>query len=407
MSNAVLDLAVLHAILEHSPNVIVLTDLDMKILYLNRVDRGDRVEDKIGTPYCSSLPPQQAVKFEAAFARARQTGRPQHVPHVVDAPAGPRKWYSTVICALDDDDGQPRGYLDITTDVTDQHDAEQELERTRKELLEASHRAGMAEVTTGVLHNVGNVLNSIGVSASALTGALASSRLSVLPRIAKLLEEHADRLADFMTHDPRGRKLPALVMRLSDELLAERERLEANVARLSEHLDLMRETIEAQQTAAKTAGKVEAVEPRTLVERVLSMFRSKLDHRAIEVSVRCTPEGRRILDPRSTLHILANLVINAIEALEAMEGGPRRLTVRVSERADQLEFEVEDNGIGIPKDRLTQIFHHGFTTKTSGHGFGLHSSTTAATMMNGSVIAHSEGPGRGSVFRLRVPRIMP
>jgi len=64
---------------------------------------------------------------------------------------------------------------------------------------------------------------------------------------------------------------------------------------------------------------------------------------------------------------------------------------------------VIDNGIGIPVENLQQIFQHGYTTKTEGHGFGLHSSANTAGEMGGQLTAFSEGPGCGARFDLNLP----
>ena len=68
-----------------------------------------------------------------------------------------------------------------------------------------------------------------------------------------------------------------------------------------------------------------------------------------------------------------------------------------------LEIEVEDNGCGIRDEDLQRIFHHGFTTKKNGHGFGLHVSANAATEMGAKLHVHSDGPGRGASFFLDIP----
>jgi two-component system NtrC family sensor kinase len=68
-----------------------------------------------------------------------------------------------------------------------------------------------------------------------------------------------------------------------------------------------------------------------------------------------------------------------------------------------LRFAVEDNGQGIAPENMTRIFSHGFTTKKSGHGFGLHSAVLAAKEMGGSLTAQSEGSGKGATFTLELP----
>lgn len=83
------------------------------------------------------------------------------------------------------------------------------------------------------------------------------------------------------------------------------------------------------------------------------------------------------------LQILVNLVRNAMQAFEASGGQQKRLTVRV-------RIAVADNGSGILPENLVRIFAHCFTTRKSGHGFGLHSSALAAKKMGGSLTIHSE-----------------
>ena len=65
--------------------------------------------------------------------------------------------------------------------------------------------------------------------------------------------------------------------------------------------------------------------------------------------------------------------------------------------------EIYDNGIGIQPENMDKIFRHGFTTKSDGHGFGLHSSANAATEIGGTLSVESDGEGHGAVFRLTMP----
>jgi len=111
------------------------------------------------------------------------------------------------------------------------------------------------------------------------------------------------------------------------------------------------------------------------------------------------------IDKQKVLQILVNLVTNAENALEESEAtGTKELTIRLRRTAlDRVSFEVEDNGVGIALENLTQIFSHGFTTRPEGHGYGLHSAATFAQEMGGSLTVHSDGPGCGAKFTLEVP----
>ncbi|MCX4242590.1 ATP-binding protein [Paraliomyxa miuraensis] len=400
------DARILEAALEQAPGHIIVTDDDMTILYVNRVDHGYDRNKVIGSDYRHVLSPEQDRKVQAVLARARATGQPQQYETFVDPPSGERQWYLTQITAFQGQEGQSGGMIAILTEITRQRTAEQRVETLRKELLEASHRAGMAEIATGVLHNVGNVLNSVNVSSEALEHELEGSRLNLLERAVGLLDEHADDLPAFLSRDPRGSKLPTLLRKVSDELGAERDRLQNELTRLRRNLGLMRSIVEAQQNLAKLGVMVEPVRPIELIEQTLSMFQLDLENRVIELDTEIADLGLVVLDKQSVIQVLANLVRNSIEALEVVEGR-RSLSVRLSASDDKLHFEVEDNGSGIDPEHLGKLFDHGFSTKPNGHGFGLHASLIAARTMNGSLDAHSEGSGKGARMCLTLPRIMP
>ncbi|MCA9704618.1 MAG: AAA family ATPase [Myxococcales bacterium] len=281
-----------------------------------------------------------------------------------------------------------------------------QLHSAQRRLTDASHRAGMAEVATSVLHNVGNVLNSVNVATETLLEKLEGSRLHLLGRTVQMLTDHADDLARFITEDPKGGKIPQLLAQLDQVLVAEHQALSREAARLAEQIALMRSIVEAQQTIAKIGDEVEPTRPKELVEQTLSMFQLDLETRRIELQAELPDLGEVMLDRQATLQVLSNLVRNAIEALEGVERA-RRLRIGIGADDDQVHFDVEDDGVGIDPSHLARVFDHGFSTKRDGHGFGLHASAIAARTMSGTLEAHSEGLGTGARFRLSLPRVVP
>ena len=405
MSSRPLDPEVLRTALQSAPGHIIVTDEEYRIRYLNRVEHGFDLEQLIGTSYLAVLPPAQARKVQAVLERARETGEPQQYETFLEAPAGGRQWYSTQISWFEASDGS-KGMICILTESTKQREAEQRVEALRHDLVQASHRAGMAEIATGVLHNVGNVLNSVNVSADTLMRELESSRLHLLGKAVKMLADNRERLAEFLRDDPKGGKLVELLAQVDAALEGEHERLRKETSRLAEHLTMMRSIVEAQQTIARLGDMSEPARPEPLIEQILSMFQLDLETRFIEVALQLEEVGKVVLDKQATLQVLANLVRNAIESLEEIEGG-RHLWVRLRADDDRIHFEVEDNGMGIAPENLPRLFEHGFSTKRNGHGFGLHASAVAARTMNGTREAVSEGPGQGACFRLSLPRVLP
>jgi signal transduction histidine kinase len=98
-----------------------------------------------------------------------------------------------------------------------------------------------------------------------------------------------------------------------------------------------------------------------------------------------------------------NLLSNARQAIQESDGDEHRIVLKLARDGNHVRLTVEDSGIGMSKEVLSQIWSFGFTTKKNGHGFGLHNSAIAAQELGATLTAHSDGAGRGSRFILRLP----
>ncbi|MGH7244083.1 MAG: two-component system sensor histidine kinase NtrB [Phycisphaerales bacterium] len=279
--------------------------------------------------------------------------------------------------------------------------------KLQSELLVAMRQAGMAEVATGVLHNVGNVLNSVNVAANMVNGRLRKSEVDGVARAGELLRANRDDLPKFLSSDERGKHFADFLLQLGrcldEDRRAALEELEA-VTRGVEHV---KHVIGMQQKHARTTSVFEAVRPAELVEEALELQRDSLSRHSIRVERHFEQTSSLLLDKHQVLQILVNLISNAKQAVN--EGAkPQKelaLSIRTAGKggARNVIFEVTDNGVGIPEANLAQIFGHGFTTRKDGHGFGLHSAANAAKVMGGTLAATSKGPGCGATFVLSLP----
>lgn len=398
-----LDSSTLHAILGYAPAFIYVLDLDFYVLYMNRFQPPYTAEHTIGAHIDKFFTSEIAEYSHKHYRKVIETGEEQGLEYFVDFPDGARRWYFTRIAALFDDAGEVSAIICISTEVTAEKEVEQRLKKLQSELVEASRRAGMSEVITGVLHNVGNVLNTIVVSAAVAMENVSSSHLELFMRTLELIQQQEPDLATFLTEDARGRKVPSLLRRLGERLLSSQEHARTELQRLMEQVGIIRATIEAQQSMAKPREVLEESCPADLVERAVSMFRIDFDLKGIDVSVSADESARVLLDRQATLQILVNLIRNAIDALLDVEG-PRKLEVKAYTSEGGVHFEVSDNGGGIPEEDRVKIFHYGFTTKPNGHGFGLHTSAISAQSMGGSLEVSSDEPGSGARFRLTLPK---
>lgn len=346
------------------------------------------------------------VRSEAAklleWIRAARSGGSAHGESLVACTDGRVVAVEWRLAAVRDGRGETTHVIAIVQDITARRQAEQELERTQANLLEASRQAGQAEVATGVLHNVGNVLNSINVSTSVVTERLRALRLDALHRAVGALQAEGQRPsegADATKHE----QLRAYLALIDDHLRKERAGILDELQRLTHNVDHIKDIISMQQTYARVSGVTQRVAPAELMEDALRMHAAALERLQVEVIREFQPLPALLLDRHRILQILINLVSNALHALAASPQGTHRLTLRILERQQRVVLEVADTGVGIAPEHLTRIFSHGFTTREGGHGFGLHASVNAAREMKGDLTVASAGVGKGATFTLEVP----
>jgi two-component system, NtrC family, sensor kinase len=292
---------------------------------------------------------------------------------------------------------------ELESEIAERVRAEEELEEIHKQLLLASRLGGMAEIATNVLHNVGNVLNSVNVSAALVAESLKKSKVSGLSRAVALLQEHEHELAAFLASDPRGRNLPVYLAELATHLGSEQRATIGELDSLRANIEHIKEIVAMQQSYAKVSGVKEMVNIVELVEDSVRMNVGALSRHGVELERDYSTVPMLNLEKHKVLQILVNLVRNAKYACDESGRADKRLTLRVTNGHGRVRVSVIDNGVGIPPENITRIFNHGFTTRQLGHGFGLHSGALAAKELGGSLSVLSDGVGRGATFHLDLP----
>ncbi len=282
-----------------------------------------------------------------------------------------------------------------------------ELQETQDRLVAAARLAGIAEIATNILHNVGNVLNSINVSADVIGAKLRTSKAGGLARAVRLMDEHAGSLGEFLTHDTKGRLLHTYLRDLGPALEAEHESMSTELAALCKSIDHVKNVVATQQSHADAPRVVEILDVGDLASDALRMCSAALARHNVLIVNNVKQLPGLPLDSNRMLQILVNLIGNAKQAFENVTDRNPCVTLDadLEEALDAkvLRITVADNGEGIAPQNLSRIFSHGFTTRKNGHGFGLHSCVLAAQEMGGTLIARSDGPGRGAAFILQIP----
>jgi signal transduction histidine kinase len=275
--------------------------------------------------------------------------------------------------------------------------AQTSLVQQRATMLEVSRRAGMADVATGVLHNVGNVLNSINISIQVTAERLHALRIKGLAGVVELMTTWTDQSI------PSLQKITNYLQQLAEYLESERKSLVEEVTSMQYHIDHVKRIIDKQQDYAQAIGVDEVCEVTQIVEDALGLASDAIERHDIAVvrQYEATPSIR--VDRHKVLQILVNLIGNAAQALRASSAATRRIDTRVSCVASRIRISIRDNGIGISSHDLPRLFTHGFTTKESGHGFGLHTSALTAKELGGELRAHSDGEHCGATFVLELP----
>lgn len=317
---------------------------------------------------------------------------------------GELSWVISSKMPLIDEDDQVIGTFGISKDITELKQTEIKLESTHMQLLDASRQAGMAEIATNVIHNIGNVLNSINVSIAVGRGLVKNQNVANLRKAAELLEKNA-RTSGYLVDDPKGKVLPGFIQLSAETLENTQEQLLSEFENLRKHLEHVKNVVSMQQKYAGSQHILENVNVASLVEDAIQIGERTLHESGVNIVKSFNMDIEAQVEKHKVLQIIINLIRNAKHACEDHEDGPRKeISINIDSLAENFfTIEIVDNGIGIAANNLTNIFNHGFTTKETGKGFGLHSCANSAKEMGGSLIATSAGIGMGASFVLTLP----
>ncbi len=335
-----------------------------------------------------------AVKSKLGFDIETVNYRKDGEPYWVEIEARPIK----------DKNQQVRRYISIENNITDRVNGEIERQKLNEKLVDASRTAGMAEMATGVLHNVGNILNSVNVSTDLIRKQFEKTALANLEKVTLLIAEHENDFGSFVEKDNRGQMIPQYMTKVTGILRREHEMLTTEFQDLAENVDHIKKIISVQQTMAKSSGWWQELLPAELVNHSIVANKAALASQNVKITRDIEmPLPALVSDKHKILQILVNLIKNANDAMQEFGTEDPEIAIRVFQCDDDIVFTVADNGIGISSDNVEKIFSHGFTTKETGHGFGLHSSANAATAIGGTLTVSSDGVGAGAAFHLRIP----
>jgi signal transduction histidine kinase len=279
-----------------------------------------------------------------------------------------------------------------------------ELRVAQKDLVDKAHKAGMADIAAGTLHNVGNILNSVKVSLEVLGAKTNDLPLQEFIKANELLKENLDSIEIFIRDDPRGKKLLLYYLQIEEPFKKASAQIQRNFQRLSEKVNTISDVIAAQQNYAGVGGLTEKVILTDIVEDALLIQSGSIERHGLSVIKEFHETPEILVQKTKLVHILVNLIKNAKDSMVGMDPEKKTLRISIQNENGSIFIRIKDAGCGIAGENLNKIFSYGFTTKKDGHGFGLHSSVNYMKEMGGEMWAESEGVGRGAQFVLKFPQ---
>lgn len=278
-----------------------------------------------------------------------------------------------------------------------------ELESTKDQLVEQAHKAGMADIASGVLHNVGNILTSINTSAAMIEETAMQSKVDGYVKANSLLKEHESDIENFIINDPRGRSLIDYYLRLEEPLTQERSHILEQTKRLIEKIKLVNDAIAAQQSFAGVGLMIEKLKLSEMADNALDLQSGSIERHGLNINKEYLAKDLVMANRTKLIHILVNIFKNAKESMSENGLNDKNLEIKTWQDDLNIYLSISDNGSGVHPENINKIFNQGFTTKKSGHGFGLHSSANYMKEMGGSLKVSSDGPGSGATFILSFP----
>ncbi len=289
-------------------------------------------------------------------------------------------------------------------DINKVKQAEIYTKSLHKQLVHEARKAGMADVATSVLHNIGNVLNSVNVICTFLIDTLANSQFSNLSRVLTLLEQNKAKLGSFFIEHPQGKHVLEFIKLLADGWESDQKLMMGELKALGEHIQHIKNIVMTQQSYGGYLGVTESVNISGLLEDAIVITSpGQANKEEIKFIRKYDFNEPIVIDKMKVSQLLVNIIKNARESIIESNLPQKEITIATSKNENFLVISISDTGLGIDKKNLTSMFAYGFTTKKEGHGFGLHISALSAKEMGGSLRAESEGLGKGATFILKLP----
>ncbi len=394
----------IRSLLENVPDYIINVDENLNIHYINKSIEDDDPANVIGKTIYDYVTPEHHALITKAVKKTFRTGHTETIEICTNLPGQNSVWFESRFAGIEYDN-RIAEVMVISTDITEQRQTKAKLAIAQQDAVEKAHKAGMADIAAGTIHNVGNLLTSLSTSAQILMDTARKSPIIKLENANDLLRSNLDRIEDFILKDPKGMKLFEYYLKIEDNFHADQEDINKHIIRIREKIIEIEKVISAQQKFTATEPLTEIYSLHKIVENALMLKSGVLNENNITIQKSYSKKPSARVQKVKLINILVNLIDNAVDAMDDISKAQRILNITIDiENSDAL-IRVVDSGHGIEEHNLHLIFNHGFTTRTSKSGFSLHNSANSMTQMNGKITAHNNPAGNGAVFTLKFPAV--
>jgi signal transduction histidine kinase len=293
----------------------------------------------------------------------------------------------------------------IVSDITERIKAQEQLKAAQKELIEKAHHAGMFDIASSNLHNVGNLLNSIVTSTHVIKEITKKPYIEKLKKANEMLSHNLDKAETPIINAPDNDTLLKYYFHLEQQISSEIKVINDEIERLGKKAQSIDHVIKSQQEYVSFGTITDEHDLVEIINDVIKIHSKQLDQNSIKVVVSGDDDYKIQAQRVKMIHILTNLIKNAIDSMQNTPIDSRVLGFRLQTEKNYIILKVSDQGIGIEKENITKIFYFGFNSEENEFDDGLHSSANYMAEMGGKIWAESEGKNKGATFCLKFKSI--
>ncbi|MCG8334853.1 MAG: sensor histidine kinase [Proteobacteria bacterium] len=282
--------------------------------------------------------------------------------------------------------------------------AYEKLDKQSSEVGQIFYKAGMADATVDVIHNIGNSINSVLTSADLIGRILQHSKIEELIRINDLLEANSDNLIEYLAQDGKGSKIIEYMRILGSSLVDDLFSCQNEIKHIRDSGFKIEKILHAQRIYLETDNVMEDFNVVTTIEGALRLQASFLEQFSIQVVKLFKEHDILSVNGHQSklISVLLELFKNSVEAMSSNHAGNRMLIVTLLRDKNMVVIEINDNGEGIHQDNFRAIFNHGFTTRENRYGFGLHNCANYIGEMGGKIQLVQSSEKDGTTFRIEL-----